>query len=153
MTVGWFLDTFGHNGQMPQILTLAGYKSFWSRGARQPPESPLEFLWEGIDGSCIPAFLLPHSYALFYGAPASPAPFKVYVKQRWDMLTPHATGPNRVALAGADVSEPEESLAPMIAQYNRQPDAPLTSASQRRRSSKRRRQGMGRRVLAATKGN
>ena len=41
------------------------------------------------------------------------------------MPTPHATGPNRVALAGADVSEPEETLAPMIEQYNRQPDAPF----------------------------
>ena len=40
VTVGWFLDTFGHNGQMPQILTLAGYKSFWSQRG-EPSESPL----------------------------------------------------------------------------------------------------------------
>ena len=27
-----------------------------------------------------------------------------FAKQRWDVLTPHATGPNRVALSGADVT-------------------------------------------------
>ena len=29
VTVGWNLDTFGHNAQMPQILKLTGYKSYW----------------------------------------------------------------------------------------------------------------------------
>ena len=33
VTVAWLLDTFGHHPQMPQLLKLAGYKSFWfSRG-------------------------------------------------------------------------------------------------------------------------
>src|SRR3954466_12856567 len=27
--VGWMLDTFGHHAQMPQLLRLAGYNSFW----------------------------------------------------------------------------------------------------------------------------
>ena len=30
VTVGWLLDTFGHHAQMPQVLRLAGYNSFWS---------------------------------------------------------------------------------------------------------------------------
>ena len=29
VTTGWGLDTFGHNAQMPQILKLAGMKSYW----------------------------------------------------------------------------------------------------------------------------
>ena len=29
VTTGWQLDTFGHHAQMPQLLALAGYKSFW----------------------------------------------------------------------------------------------------------------------------
>jgi alpha-mannosidase len=126
VTVGWLIDTFGHNAQMPQILTSAGYTSFWSqRGARRP-DHPSEFLWEGIDGSRIRTFLLPHTYALFHGAPRAPEPFAAFARQRWDVLTPHATGPNRVALSGADVSEPESALAPMVEQYNRQPGAPIT---------------------------
>src|SRR5215831_17604255 len=29
VTVAWLLDTFGHHPQMPQLLKLAGFKSFW----------------------------------------------------------------------------------------------------------------------------
>ena len=29
VTVGWQLDTFGHHPQMPQLMKLGGYKSFW----------------------------------------------------------------------------------------------------------------------------
>jgi Glycosyl hydrolases family 38 N-terminal domain len=29
--VGWALDTFGHNAQMPQLLKLGGYESYWFR--------------------------------------------------------------------------------------------------------------------------
>lgn len=126
VTVGWFLDTFGHNGQMPQILTLAGYKSFWSQRGSPRADHPAEFQWEGIDGTRIPAFLLPHTYAHFYGPPHDLAQFSAFAQQRWDMLgPPFATGPNRVALSGADVTEPEEVLPVMIEQYNQQPDAPL----------------------------
>ncbi len=127
VTVGWFLDTFGHNGQMPQILTLAGYKSFWSQRGAQRADHPAEFQWEGIDGTRIPAFLLPHTYALFHGPPNEINQFTAYTKQRWDMLgPPYATGPNRVALSGADVTEPDEVLPTMIQQYNQQPNRPTT---------------------------
>ncbi|MEO6437507.1 MAG: glycoside hydrolase family 38 C-terminal domain-containing protein [Tepidisphaeraceae bacterium] len=126
VTVGWFLDTFGHNGQMPQILGLAGYKSFWSQRGAQRPDHPAEFQWEGIDGTRIPTFLLPHTYAHFHGAPGEIAAFTGFAKQKWDMLGgPHVTGPNRVALSGADVTEPEEVLPPMMQQYNKKPDAPV----------------------------
>lgn len=125
VTTGWLLDTFGHNGQLPQILNLAGYKSFWSQRGASRPDHPSEFLWEGIDGTRITTFLLPHTYALFYGAPGDPAQFNAYAKQRWDALTPHATGPNRVALSGADVTEPDDVLAPMIEQFGKQPNPPF----------------------------
>ncbi len=37
VTVGWQVDTFGHHAQMPQLLKLGGYKSFWfSRGVANP---------------------------------------------------------------------------------------------------------------------
>ena len=125
VTVGWLVDTFGHHAQMPQILKLAGYKSFWfSRGVPRP-NFPAEFVWEGIDGSRIPAFWLPYSYGLFYGAPHDAPNFKNFVSQRFDMLTPNSHGLDRAAAAGADVSTPEETLVPMVQQYNQQPDAPL----------------------------
>ncbi len=37
VTAGWLVDTFGHHAQMPQLLTLGGYKSFWfCAGCRGP---------------------------------------------------------------------------------------------------------------------
>src|SRR5690242_8870967 len=47
VTVGWLLDTFGHHAQMPQLLRLAGYRSFWfSRGVADRSKMPSEFLWQ-----------------------------------------------------------------------------------------------------------
>src|SRR5438093_9095195 len=50
--VGWLLDTFGHHAQMPQVLKLAGFNSFWFfRGVEQRQTMPSEFLWQGLDGT------------------------------------------------------------------------------------------------------
>jgi len=75
VTVGWQLDTFGHHAQMPQLMALAGYTSFWFfRGVSSFDGSvPSEFLWEGLDGTRIPAFWLPHGYANVYGSPEDAA--------------------------------------------------------------------------------
>ena len=67
--VGWQLDTFGHHAQMPQLMKLGGYQSFWFFRGVADWNVPAEFLWEGIDGSRIPAFWLPHGYAHTYGSP------------------------------------------------------------------------------------
>ncbi len=71
VTTGWLLDTFGHHAQIPQLLALAGFKSFWCQRGVNRPDHPSEFLWEGIDGTRIPAFWLPYSYGLIYGTPRS----------------------------------------------------------------------------------
>jgi alpha-mannosidase len=126
VTVAWMLDTFGHHPQMPQILKLAGYKSFWfSRGV--PSENmPSEFLWQGIDGSAIPAFWLPGSYGLFYGAPGDYAGCKQFFQDRFNYLGRYTRASERVGLAGADVSEPEEHVPPLLRQFNLDASAPFT---------------------------
>ena len=101
VTVGWQLDTFGHHPQMPQLLKLGGYKSFWTQRGVTDPNTPSEFLWEGIDGSQIPAFWLPHSYAVTYGSPADLPAFAGFFKQRFDALAPFPE-----AAAGSDWPEP-----------------------------------------------
>ena len=40
VTTGWGLDTFGHNAQMPQILKLAGMKSYWFQRGVPGIETP-----------------------------------------------------------------------------------------------------------------
>jgi alpha-mannosidase len=55
VTTGWQLDTFGHHAQMPQLMALGGYKSFWYFRGVPRQDYPPEFLWEGIDGTRIDA--------------------------------------------------------------------------------------------------
>ncbi|HTS70559.1 MAG TPA: glycoside hydrolase family 38 C-terminal domain-containing protein [Terriglobia bacterium] len=126
VTVGWNLDTFGHNAQMPQILKLGGYKSYWFFRGVSSLNTPSEFMWQGIDGTQIPAFWLPFGYAQFYDAPSNLTEFERFARERFGMLTPFARGHDRVALEGADVSEPEGQLPGMVRKFNQIPDKPFT---------------------------
>jgi alpha-mannosidase len=125
VTIGWQLDTFGHHAQMPQLLKLGGYKSFWFFRGVPDWNTPSEFLWEGLDGSQIPAFWLPQGYAVLYGSPKSLPEFTAFFKKQFDSLTPFSKGSGRVGLAGADVSEPEEHVPALVEEFNRQADAPF----------------------------
>lgn len=125
VTVGWQLDTFGHHPQMPQLLKLGGYKSFWTQRGVTAPDTPSEFLWEGIDGSRIPAFWLPHSYAVTYGSPTEWPAFAEFFQQRFAALAPFSRGRGRVGLAGADVCQPEPHVPALVERFNREAGAPF----------------------------
>jgi alpha-mannosidase len=125
--VGWLLDTFGHHAQMPQLLKLAGYDSFWFfRGVEDRSKMPSEFLWEGLDGTRIPAFWLPFAYGHLFGTPRDLGGFTRFVKERYDALAPFSRGMDRVGLAGVDVSEPELGVAELVARFNHQTNRPFT---------------------------
>jgi alpha-mannosidase len=126
VTVGWLLDTFGHHAQIPQLLKLAGFKSFWFFRGVPSLDVPSEFLWQGIDGTQIPAFWLPHGYGLLYGSPSNYPDFERFMWDRFQGLGRFARGADRVGLAGADVSEPEEHVPAMVEEFNRRNDAPFT---------------------------
>jgi alpha-mannosidase len=127
VTTGWGLDTFGHNAQMPQILKLAGMKSYWFQRGVPGVDTPAEFMWRGIDGTEIPAFWLPISYAPIHNVPRGPAEFARFLKGNFRRLDPFTKGPERVLMAGADVWEPEEHLPEMVAAFNRSDDPSLTA--------------------------
>jgi alpha-mannosidase len=124
--VGWALDTFGHHAQMPQLLKLAGYKSYWFQRGVLGVDVPSEFLWQGIDGTRIPAFWLPQSYALFNPSPKNLLEFDSYTRKIWNELGRSSQWPDRVALAGGDVAEPEEILPAMVEQFNRKDNADIS---------------------------
>lgn len=126
VTVGWALDTFGHNAQMPQLLKLAGYKSYWFQRGVPGNSTPSEFLWQGIDGTKIPAFWLPLSYGLFYPVSTNLYEFDRYARQTWRSLGHYSHYSNRVALAGADVADPQAALPVMVHEFDRQPNEPFT---------------------------
>ena len=125
VTTGWQLDTFGHHAQMPQLLKLAGCKSFWFFRGVADWNVPSEFLWEGIDGSQIPAFWLPQGYAVTYGSPKPLADFAQFFEERFDQLAPFARGPGRAGPAGADVCKPEDHVPPLLEEFNCRPDRPF----------------------------
>jgi alpha-mannosidase len=119
VTVGWLIDTFGHNAQLPQLLRLAGYKSFWfSRGVEDRAKMQSEFLWEGLDGTRIPAFWLPFFYGHLYGPPKDLPGFTQFMVQHWEVMTPFSHSGDRVGPAGVDVCEPEIYVPPLVEQFN-----------------------------------
>jgi alpha-mannosidase len=120
----WQLDTFGHHAQMPQLLRLAGFRSFWFFRGVAKWETPAEFLWEGLDGSRLPAFWLPHGYALSYGSPTTLPEFAEFMRGRYALLDAFGRNDHRVALGGADVCLPEEHLPELVQQFNALPDMP-----------------------------
>jgi len=125
VTVGWQLDTFGHHAQMPQLLKLGGYKSFWIQRGVAVANTPSEFLWQGIDGTQIPTFWSPCGYAVTYGSPKDLPGFVAFFKERFGWLAPYSGGRGRVGLAGADVCEPEDHVPDLVERFNRQPNAPF----------------------------
>ena len=66
-----------------------------------------------------------HSYGMFWGSPTNLLEFTGFFRERFDVLTRYARGPNRVGLAGADVSEPEEHLPVLVKEFNAAKDAPF----------------------------
>jgi len=124
--VAWLLDTFGHSPQLPQVLNLGGFKSFWFCRGAPTDDGPSEFLLKGIDGSTIPSFRLPGFYGLLYGPPRDQKAFNKFFIDRYNYLKPNARGSERVGLAGNDVSEPEDYVTPLVRAFNKEPDAPLT---------------------------
>jgi|SRR5690625_1123993 len=66
-TVGYNVDSFGHNGMLPQILKKSGMDSYVFMRP-QPDEKGLPsrlFKWESLDGSQVTAFRIPFEYCTF----------------------------------------------------------------------------------------
>jgi alpha-mannosidase len=123
---GWGLDTFGHNAQMPQILKLANMNSYWFSRGVPSPQMPAEVIWQGIDGTTIPAHWLPTGYSPFDEHLPSFQSFETTIRSSFDALTPFSRGPGRVLFAGADVSDPDETLPLNVDQWNRTKSEPFS---------------------------
>jgi len=60
--VGWNPDSFGHNGQLPQILKRAGIDSYVFGRCAPAPDPTHLFWWEGMDGSRVLGYVPPGWY-------------------------------------------------------------------------------------------
>ena len=74
---------------------------------------------------------------MFYGSPSNLPEFKAFANERFASLSPYVQGHDRVAPAGADVSDPEEHLPVLVKKFNRE-EAPFRSDSARLASTRRR---------------
>ena len=66
-TVGYNVDSFGHNGNLPKILRNSGMDSYvfmrpMPHEKKNLPQSL--FKWESMDGSCVTTYRIPDSYGL-----------------------------------------------------------------------------------------
>lgn len=65
--VGYNVDSFGHNGMLPQILKESGMDAYvYMRPMDDEKDYPFKhraFMWRGADGSEIPTFRIPQTYA------------------------------------------------------------------------------------------
>ncbi len=111
VTSGWQLDTFGHHAQMPQLMALGGYKSFWFFRGVPRQDFPSEFLWEGIDGTRIDAYWLPYGYGLVYPTPKDPSAFRESMKARFKMLDPNSRGASDRVGQSAPTSPSRRSIS------------------------------------------
>lgn len=62
INVGWLPDTFGHSGNIPQIMKRAGIDYYILE--RCAPEDKTIFWWKGIDGSKLLAYVPPGWYLI-----------------------------------------------------------------------------------------
>ncbi|MEI6502892.1 MAG: hypothetical protein WCP21_17920, partial [Armatimonadota bacterium] len=125
VTVGWQLDTFGHHAQLPQLLKLAGLRSFWFFRGVPGWEAPPEFQWEGLDGTRIPAIWLPLGYAVSYGSAPTLPEFSRFMEGQYKELGRFYSAPRRPGPGGADVCAPEEHLPELVAAHNQGGESPL----------------------------
>ncbi|MBO4886086.1 MAG: alpha-mannosidase [Clostridia bacterium] len=61
---GYNVDSFGHNGNLPQILSLSGMPRYVMMRPMEHEKAlnAHAFKWRGVDGTTIPVFRIPHAY-------------------------------------------------------------------------------------------
>lgn len=66
---GYCVDSFGHNGMLPQILRLSGMDAYVFMRPDEKEKEIGEYLfeWEAPDGSSVTAFRIPGSYCAYEG--------------------------------------------------------------------------------------
>lgn len=81
-TIAYTPDSFGHPGQLPQILSGFGLELFvyWRGNGSEIDELPAEYRWEAPDGTAILAHHLGEGYFGAAGLPEDPISSAVYLQ-------------------------------------------------------------------------
>ncbi len=113
MDIGYIPDTFGHIGQMPQLLRGFGMDTavIW----RGVGDAPTEFRWAAPDGSEVLTCYLRDSYSNAAYLPADEDAFVAAVAEERDRLAPYATTSHLLLMQGTDHMFPRADLSRLIA--------------------------------------
>jgi len=115
--LGYMPDQFGHIGQMPQILRLAGIdRAMVWRGVPASIDRT-SFRWRAPDGSEVVAEYMPYGYSngSSFEQTADPSALDVAINQSVDALRPFAVDDRFVVMVGYDHSGPDASLPERLA--------------------------------------
>ena len=114
MMVGYMPDSFGHIGQMPQILRGFGIESasVW----RGVDDQPCEFWWQAPNGSQVFMASLRNSYGNGASLPADdPTRFTEMLKEQVESLKAHSASSDLLIMFGTDHMEPSPQTSSAIA--------------------------------------
>ncbi len=116
MLVGYLPDTFGHIGQMPQILQGFGIET--ACAWRGLDEQPCELSWQAPDGSEVLLSYLRDSYSNAASlTPSNPEKFIHEVDERSASLSSHSQTGQLLLMHGTDHMEPSAELTQAINHY------------------------------------
>ncbi len=113
MPVGYIPDTFGHIGQMPQLLRGFGMDTavIW----RGVGDAPTEFRWAASDGSEVLTCYLRDSYSNAAYLPADEDGFVAAIAEERGRLAPYAPTSHLLLMQGTDHMFPCADLPHLIA--------------------------------------
>jgi len=116
MSIGYLPDTFGHIGQMPQILIGFGIETacIW----RGLDEQPCELIWKAPDGSSVLLSYLRDSYSNAASLTTSnPDKFINEIRERSLSLSPYSVTGQYLLLHGTDHMVPPRDLSISLQTY------------------------------------
>ncbi len=131
---GWSADTFGHPSQMPQLLARSGFRYYAFMRGVIPWDAwhPLDFHWEGVDGSRVLAHWFGCTYIGFNQIGDNPAEhLDIYFREMFNRLAWEGERSAAAALMvpfGADFLRPRRDWFDFVQAWNRMCKPPLSFA-------------------------
>ena len=117
MDAGYLPDSFGHIGQMPQLL--AGFGLAGAVAWRGIGDQPCQLRWQGTDGTMILLSHLRESYSNAVKIPSfDDAATLAEAKAALDKLVPHTGGGPILLMQGTDHIEPRPEITSALAFLN-----------------------------------
>ena len=116
---GWLIDSFGMNGQLPQILRKCGAHAIvFSRGLPDSAEVSSDFWWEGIDGTPVQTHHLAHFYNAGHPIDSDPQRATYRLFRIYKKLSKASDQDNLFCPSGIDHGRPQPHPPEAIKRWN-----------------------------------